>query len=146
MININWDTFGISAALICAIHCAVLPFFITSLPYFLGSFFKNEWFEAGMIFISFCIGVSQFYFGIKKHNHSLLPLILFTIGIGIVFTKFLLENDEIILISFGAFFIILAHSLNFIICKRSLKKGTHTHHQPSNATHNHDSDCGCQNN
>ena len=31
-LKINWDALGITASLACAIHCALLPLFFTSLP------------------------------------------------------------------------------------------------------------------
>ncbi|HAL95914.1 MAG TPA: MerC domain-containing protein, partial [Chitinophagaceae bacterium] len=30
--RINWDALGISASIACAIHCALLPLFLSSLP------------------------------------------------------------------------------------------------------------------
>ena len=32
--KINWDAFGIAASVACAIHCAVLPLILSSLPLF----------------------------------------------------------------------------------------------------------------
>jgi hypothetical protein len=33
-LQINWNALGASAAVACAIHCALLPLFITTLPLF----------------------------------------------------------------------------------------------------------------
>jgi len=30
--KVNWDALGVGASLACAIHCAVLPLILTSLP------------------------------------------------------------------------------------------------------------------
>jgi len=54
--KINWDALGISASLACAIHCALLPLFLTSLPLFGINIIHNYWFEASMILLAMAIG------------------------------------------------------------------------------------------
>jgi hypothetical protein len=78
--NKNWDAIGITASVACAIHCALLPLFLTSLPLFGINIINNYFFEAGMILLALCIGSFSLYHGYKKHHHSWLPLIVFFIG------------------------------------------------------------------
>jgi MerC mercury resistance protein len=46
----NWDAIGIGASLACAIHCALLPLFFSSLPLMGINILHNTQFELGMIF------------------------------------------------------------------------------------------------
>src|SRR5438477_9842208 len=79
--KINWDALGITASIACAIHCALLPLFLTSLPLFGINIINNIYFEAGMILLAFGIGAYSLYHGYRKHHHSKLPLGLFSAGI-----------------------------------------------------------------
>ena len=79
-LKINWDALGIGASLACAIHCALLPLFMSSLPLFGVNIIHNTGFEIGMIVLAFCIGSYSLYHGFKKHHHSFMPLLLFIIG------------------------------------------------------------------
>ncbi|HEX7905671.1 MAG TPA: MerC family mercury resistance protein, partial [Chitinophagaceae bacterium] len=54
--KINWDALGIGASLACAIHCALLPLLISSLPLFGMDIINNETFEISMIVLAFGIG------------------------------------------------------------------------------------------
>jgi hypothetical protein len=45
------DQLGITASLACAIHCAALPFLITTLPLLGLDFLANKWIEIVMISI-----------------------------------------------------------------------------------------------
>ena len=40
-LKINWDALGIGASLACAIHCALLPLFLSSLPLFGTNIINN---------------------------------------------------------------------------------------------------------
>ncbi|MCX8481395.1 MAG: MerC family mercury resistance protein, partial [Sediminibacterium sp.] len=88
-LKINWDRMGISAALICAIHCAIFPLLSTGFPFLFSSFANhNSWFDSIMILISFFIGIFNLYHGKKKHHHKYLPIILFSIGICLLVIRF----------------------------------------------------------
>ena len=78
--KINWDALGVSASLACAVHCALLPLFLTSLPLFGINIINNETFEAGMIILALAIGSYSLYHGYKRHHHSLLPFTFFIAG------------------------------------------------------------------
>jgi hypothetical protein len=47
--KINWDAFGIATSVACAIHCAVLPLILSSLPLFGINIIENQGFELLMI-------------------------------------------------------------------------------------------------
>lgn len=114
--KINWDALGITASVACAIHCAVLPLFLSSLPLFGINIIDNTLFEAGMILLAFAIGSYSFYHGYKKHHHSLVPFSLFTIGIILLVTKHFTGYETILLIP-AVILIVTAHLINFRSCR-----------------------------
>lgn len=85
--KINWDSLGITASLACAIHCAVLPILITSLPVFGIDIIHNVYFEYTMIALAALIGIKALGHGYKNHHHKIGPIILFVIGIILLILK-----------------------------------------------------------
>jgi hypothetical protein len=115
--KVNWDALGIAASLACAIHCALLPLFLTSLPLFGFNIINNTFFEAGMILLAFCIGSYSLYHGYRKHHHNPLPFLLFSLGIVLLVVKqFYIQYETWLLIP-AVIFIILAHFLNYRFCR-----------------------------
>ncbi len=115
--NWNWDAIGISASLACAIHCALLPLFFSSLPLLGINILHNYQFEFGMILVSFAIGAYSLYHGYKKHHHSFKPIILFSIGIAIMFSRMIFREIELYLLFPAAILIIYAHVNNHMRCR-----------------------------
>jgi hypothetical protein len=115
--NWNWDAIGISASLACAIHCALLPLFFSSLPLLGINILHNYQFEFGMILISFAIGAYSLYHGYKKHHHSFKPIVLFSLGIGIMFSRMIFREIELYLLFPAAALIIYAHVNNHMRCR-----------------------------
>jgi MerC mercury resistance protein len=115
--KINWDAIGISASLACAVHCALLPLFLTSLPLFGINIIHNFFFEGGMVLLAFCIGVYSLYHGYRKHHHSGTPLALFSIGIILLALKLFFIQYETWLLIPAVTLIVLGHILNFRFCR-----------------------------
>lgn len=116
-LRINWDALGIGASLACAIHCALLPLFLSSLPLFGINIIHNEAFEIGMIVLAFCIGSYSLYHGFKKHHHSRTPLLLFIIGFAFLVTKQFFIHYETWLLIPAVLFIVVAHLINYKSCR-----------------------------
>lgn len=115
--RINWDALGITASLACAIHCALLPLLLTSLPLFGVNIIHNIFFEAGMIGLALCIGTYSLFHGYKKHHHNWLPLIIFYSGIiFLVLKQFFAEYESWMLIP-AVILIISAHFMNYKFCR-----------------------------
>jgi len=115
--RINWDALGIGTSLACAIHCALLPLFLTSLPLFGVNIIHNTAFEVGMILLAFAIGTGSLFHGYKKHHHSFLPLIIFSIGFLLLVLKQLFIHYETWLLIPAVLLIVTGHLINYKACR-----------------------------
>jgi hypothetical protein len=115
--KINWDALGVGASLACAVHCALLPLFLTSLPLFGINIINNGAFEAGMIILAFGIGSYALYHGYRKHHHSFLPLILFLAGFAFLVLKEFVISYETWLLIPAVILIVSAHLINYRSCR-----------------------------
>ncbi|MFN5803765.1 MAG: MerC domain-containing protein [Sphingomonadales bacterium] len=121
--RINWDWLGIGASVICAIHCALLPLLLTSLPLFGINIIHHLGFELGMIALALVIGSYSMYHGYKKHHHRLTPWLLFLLGGGFLVLKQLFPDYQLLLLVPAVALIIYAHLLNV----RSCRSHNHAH-------------------
>jgi uncharacterized membrane protein YoaK (UPF0700 family) len=115
--KINWDAFGIAASVACAIHCAVLPLLLSSLPLFGINIIENQGFEFLMIALAFVVGVYSLYHGRKKHHHSYYPMVLFAAGISLLFIKSMLHSHSLMLLLPAVSLVVIAHYLNYKLCR-----------------------------
>jgi hypothetical protein len=115
--RVNWDALGIGASLACAIHCALLPLFLSSLPLFGINIIHHTGFEVGMILLALGIGSYSLYHGYKKHHHSFLPLVLFFAGFIFLVIKQFFEQYEKWLLIPAVTLIVVAHILNYRSCR-----------------------------
>jgi hypothetical protein len=125
--KVNWDAVGIVTSVACAIHCAVLPLFLSSLPLLGINIIHNNFFEAGMIALAFVVGSFSLYHGYKRHHHHLLPLFIFSLGFPFLILKYFFVVYEKWLLIPAVVFIISAHFFNYIFCRK--------------ANHCHSTDC-----
>jgi len=125
--KVNWDAVGIVASVACAIHCAVLPLFLSSLPLLGINIIHNNYFEFGMITLAFCIGSYSLFHGYKKHHHHLSPLFVFSLGFPFLILKYFFVVYEKWLLIPAVLFIISAHLLNYFFYRK--------------ANHCHEADC-----
>lgn len=115
--KLNWDALGITASVACAIHCAILPLFVSVLPLFGINIIHNVVFEAGMVLLAFCIGIYSLNHGFRKHHHSKLPLFLFSIGIVLLTLKLFFIHYETWILIPAVILIISAHFFNYRFCR-----------------------------
>lgn len=118
-LKVNWDVLGISASVACAIHCALLPLVLTSLPVFGVEIIDNTGFEITMIIIAAAIGAYSLYHGYKKHHHQLTPLLVFIVGILFLCAKQVWHERQLWLLAPAVFFIVTAHFYNYKYCKKA---------------------------
>jgi hypothetical protein len=124
--KINWDALGITTSVACAIHCALLPVFISTLPLFGVNIIHNFTFEYGMIMLAFLIGAYSLSHGRKKHHQKWTPLIIFSFGILFLLAKQIWHHLEIWFLIPAVIFIISGHVLNYRYCRVSGQAGGRT--------------------
>jgi len=116
-IKVNWDVLGIGTSLACAIHCALLPLFLTSLPIFGYEIIENDFFEYVMIFLAMIIGIISLWHGYRKHHHSVVPLLVFGTGILFLFAKQAWHSYQLWLLPVAVVLIVVAHVMNYRSCR-----------------------------
>ncbi len=119
--KINWDALGITTSIACAIHCALLPLFLTSLPLFGINIIHNQAFEYGMIALAFVVGIFALRHGYAKHHHRLLPIYIFSIGFCFLLAKQIWHPMELFLLPPAVIAILTAHYINI----RLMRNCTH---------------------
>lgn len=130
MFRINYDALGIAASVACAIHCAILPLVLSSLPLFGVNIINNVSFEFFMIALALVIGVYSLWHGYKKHHHKWYPIALFVAGISMLFLKQVFHQYFLSFLIPAVVCIVAAHVLNY----REVRK---TGHCPSDQCTHH---------
>jgi hypothetical protein len=115
--KINWDALGIATSVACAIHCALLPLVLSSLPLFGINIINNLSFELFMILLAFVIGAYALYHGWKSHHHRWMPMIIFSSGMSLLFCKQIWHRYEIEFLIPAVVCIVTAHFVNYRLCR-----------------------------
>lgn len=113
----NWDALGIVTSVACAIHCAILPLLLSSLPLFGINIIDNEGFEYFMIGLAFAVGCYALWHGFRKHHQSVLPLLVFSAGILFLVAKQIWHHYQYWLLPFAVVLIVTAHLINYRSCR-----------------------------
>lgn len=128
-IKLNWDALGIFTSVACAIHCALLPVLLSTLPVFGVNIIHNTFFEWGMIGLAFVVGSYSLFHGFIKHHRSLVPVLIFSIGfIFLVLKQFYDGSLSILFLFIAVPCIISAHFYNYRLCHRSKCSSPHHKH------------------
>ncbi|MEX8546140.1 MAG: MerC domain-containing protein [Mucilaginibacter sp.] len=111
--NQTLDKVGITASVLCAIHCAFFPVLLTLLPLLGIGFLVKGWAETAMVLFSLLIAGVSILSAYKLHQNAL-PLVLLATGFAIIAVVhlFLPENLEPFILPFGGLSIAFAHYLN----------------------------------
>ena len=126
-IKINWDAMGIGTSIACAIHCALLPIMLSSLPILGINIIHNLFFEWGMIALAFAVGSYSLFHGYIKHHRSFIPVIIFSVGFIFLVLKQFFPQYEYLFLTIAVVLIISAHYYNYRLCHQS--KCSSPHHQ-----------------
>ena len=123
----NLDKVGITASLICAIHCSLLPILVVIFPIFSLSLFATETFEWIFLLISLCLCIVSLCFGFKKHK-SFKAFSFAGMGFALlVIARMFNDHHKHKEIEFDTFNIILlvggllvatSHYINNLLCKK----------------------------
>ena len=127
-IKLNWDALGIGTSILCAIHCALLPVLVTSLPVFGINIVHNLIFEWGMIALAFVVGSYSLFHGYIKHHRSMKPVLIFSVGFIFLILKQFFTQFEISLLFVAVACIISAHYYNYRLCHRTKCSSPHHTH------------------
>jgi len=127
-LKINWDGLGIATSLACAIHCAILPMLLTSLPLFGINIIHNVFFEWAMIGLAFIVGSYSLFHGYVRHHQSMLPVLIFTLGFIFLAAKQFSHEFEYVFLFFAVVLIVTAHYCNYRLCNRSKCSSPHHKH------------------
>lgn len=127
-IKLNWDALGIATSVACAIHCALLPILMTTLPIFGINIIHNLFFEWGMIALAFFVGSYSLFHGYIKHHRSFMPVLIFSFGFIFLVLKQFFVQYEIPFLLIAVAFIISAHFYNYRLCHRSKCNSPHHSH------------------
>ena len=119
MFKINYDALGIAASVACAIHCALLPLVLTSLPILGVNIINNYWFEFVMILLSLVIGIYSLRHGFKKHHHRKLPIIVFSSGIVLLLLKQVFHAQQLWFLVPAMLLVVTAHYINYRDCRKA---------------------------
>ncbi len=118
--RLNADILGIGTSVACALHCAVLPLFLTSFPLLGVNIIHNPVFEFSMIGLAFFIGMLAFRHGYRRHHRSAVPFGLFSAGMLFLLAKQYWHNYELLLLPFAVVLIVTAHVFNHRLKKSSV--------------------------
>lgn len=126
--KINWDMMGVVTSIGCAIHCALLPVVVSSLPVFGINIIHNLWFEWSMIGLAFVVGSYSLFHGYFKHHHIVTPLMLFFIGFAFLVMKQFFHPIENWFLLIAVPLIVWAHYNNYQLCHKSKCASPHHRH------------------
>jgi MerC mercury resistance protein len=125
--RINLDLMGMITSVACAIHCAILPLILTSLPLFGINIINNSFFEWTMIGIAFVVGCYALSHGYRGHHQNLKPLLIFTAGFAFLILKQIFFKYEFGFLAPAVCLILYAHFLNFRFIGQFKTSDGHTH-------------------
>ena len=118
---LNLDSIGLTASIICAVHCALFPLFLLMLTFYGLNFVAGPLLEYSLIIISVLIGLFTFSHGYRNHHKSLVPMIVFLSGLIIIIVSHSIFHEsshsgsfspEYIFSPIGAICIGIGHYLN----------------------------------
>jgi TRAP-type uncharacterized transport system fused permease subunit len=113
------DKTGIWMSAICAVHCLVLPMFL-SVSIFSGlAFMQDERIENAVLVMSAIVGAASLFPASIRHHKKLTPVIVLLCGfVMISLGKFLFTEYETVLTSSGAIIVAVSHYVNFKLCRK----------------------------
>ncbi len=119
-VGLHLDFVGFSASMLCAVHCAALPFLLSLAPLAGLQFLNDPWIEYVIILTSFFIASYALLHGYRRHHKKPLALIIVTVGFLLILIGHLLDDEwiEIILTSCGGATIAIAHLINWKYMKQ----------------------------
>lgn len=115
------DKTGIWLAIVCAVHCLMVPVLLPTLSLVGLTFLGADLLERAILTLSAVIGFIAIVIG-TRHHRSLLPLLALVSGVTLYFNKHVIGHHfghgwEIPVVLVGASLLISAHVLNLYLCR-----------------------------
>jgi hypothetical protein len=116
------DRVGTGASLLCAIHCAALPFVLVMLPVIGLGFLANDRFEIGFVVLASVLAMVVLTRGFRRHQQPLplmlaaFGIVLLVLGVSDVISHSLLVHSG--LVTVGGLSLASAHFFNSRSCRR----------------------------
>jgi len=126
--KVNWDVMGITTSVACAVHCALLPIVVSTLPIFGINIIHNSFFEWGMIALAFVVGCYSLLHGFVRHHKNSLPLYIFFTGFVFLVLKQFFIPEQYLFLTLAVTLIITSHLFNYRYCQQS-KACNSPHHR-----------------
>jgi hypothetical protein len=110
------DRFGATASFLCAVHCALLPLVIATLPALGLSFLADHRYERGFIAFASVLAVTTFIVGYRRHRRFrafwfLMPgILLLAAGIAVDFEASAMTHA--VLVAMGGTLVAISHVTN----------------------------------
>lgn len=126
------DAGGATASLLCAIHCALMPFVVTLLPLVGLSFLASEAAEWVLVALSALFGVSSLCLGFRQHR-SRRALAVLAVGLALLATGRIIEHLDLSrfgvpLLVLGGVTIAASHAFNHFLCRACRVCKSHDQH------------------
>jgi len=120
-VGLHLDFIGFSASMLCAIHCAAIPFLLSLAPLAGLQFLENHWIEYTIIILSLIIASNALVHGYRKHHKKVQALLLALGGFLLIALGHIMhtESQEMVFASSGGVTIALAHLVNWKHIKKS---------------------------
>ncbi len=107
------DRFGITASALCAVHCAVMPLVVTSLPLWGLAFLAESWVEGMVIGLSMAVAGLSLGISYYRHHKNVRPAGLLLAGFLLIGAAHYVQPAlEQLLLPLGGVCIAFAHMIN----------------------------------
>jgi len=127
------DKTGATASLLCALHCALMPFLFSVLPVIGMGFLASEVFEWILFGTSALLGTFSLCLGFKKHRNRKALLVL-SLGLCLLAAGRMTHEHTIdanygqaILMVLGGLIVSTSHLLNYRLCQNCKRCQGHQH-------------------
>jgi len=128
------DPVASAGAMLCALHCAALPFLLAALPSLSLGVFSSAGFEQAFVLFATVVGISSLWLGYRRHKGHR-PFALLLPGLASVWVGVLVApvHDNVVahavVMSIGGALIAIAHLVNLRLCR--------DHQHNANCSHRH---------
>jgi hypothetical protein len=117
------DKAGMWTSAICAIHCIALPMLITASAFSGLVFLNDPRIENSILAGSVLIGTGSL-FPSYFHHRKIFPLLVLLFGFLLIgLSRFMVNDNESVLVASGAASVASAHFLNFRFCRTWYSRG-----------------------